>query len=107
MLIPSQRRLLVKQAAKAWNAVESELAKQAILIVGVGGLGVPAACALGARRRRRIGLVDPDPVELSNLARQVIFGEGDSRTAQGRRGGRAPSARLHPELAVETDPGRT
>ncbi|HTR62236.1 MAG TPA: ThiF family adenylyltransferase [Candidatus Binataceae bacterium] len=48
-----------------------------ILIVGVGGLGVPAACALARAGASRITLIDPDPVELSNLARQVIYRDTD------------------------------
>ncbi len=44
-----------------------------ILIVGVGGLGVPAALTLAKRGAGRIALMDPDLVELSNLPRQVIF----------------------------------
>jgi molybdopterin-synthase adenylyltransferase len=51
-----------------------------ILIVGVGGLGVPAAWALARAGARQLTLVDPDPVELSNLARQVIFGVEDIGT---------------------------
>lgn len=39
----------------------------------MGGLGVPASWALARAGARRLTLVDPDPVELSNLARQVIF----------------------------------
>jgi molybdopterin/thiamine biosynthesis adenylyltransferase len=40
----------------------------------MGGLGVPAAAALVRGGARRLGLVDPDPIELSNLPRQVIYG---------------------------------
>ena len=48
-----------------------------ILIVGAGGLGVPAAMALRRAGSCAITLVDPDPVELSNLCRQVIYREAD------------------------------
>jgi molybdopterin-synthase adenylyltransferase len=48
--------------------------------VGVGGLGVPAAWGLARRGLRRLTLIDPDPVELSNLARQVIYRAADLGT---------------------------
>ena len=45
-----------------------------ILVVGVGGLGAPAAIAIAkAHVVARLGLIDPDPVETSNLHRQVIY----------------------------------
>jgi molybdopterin/thiamine biosynthesis adenylyltransferase len=47
------------------------------LIVGVGGLGVPALWALARDGARDLTLVDPESVELSNLPRQVIFREVD------------------------------
>lgn len=43
----------------------------------MGGLGVPAAWSLARDGAARLTLVDPDPVELSNLARQVIFRASD------------------------------
>jgi molybdopterin-synthase adenylyltransferase len=46
-----------------------------ILIVGAGGLGVPAALALARAGMRNFAIMDPDPVELSNLPRQIIYGE--------------------------------
>jgi len=51
-----------------------------ILIVGVGGLGVPALWALARDGARELTLVDPESVELSNLPRQVIFHDGDLGT---------------------------
>ncbi len=53
------------------------MAAESILIVGLGGLGVPALWALARAGASRVTLVDPDPVELSNLARQVIYRERD------------------------------
>ncbi|HOD49674.1 MAG TPA: HesA/MoeB/ThiF family protein [Candidatus Hydrogenedentes bacterium] len=43
-----------------------------VCIVGLGGLGSAAALYLAAAGLGRLGLVDPDVLELSNLQRQVV-----------------------------------
>ncbi len=48
-----------------------------ILVIGVGGIGGPAAMALARPGAPNLRLVDPDVVEPSNLPRQIAFGDGD------------------------------
>jgi adenylyltransferase/sulfurtransferase len=53
------------------------LKSAAVLIVGTGGLGSPLALYLAAAGVGRLGLVDFDVVDVSNLQRQVIHGTSD------------------------------
>ena len=72
-----------------------------VLVVGCGGLGSPAALYLAAAGVGRIGLVDFDAVDESNLQRQIAHG-----TAQIGRpkldSMRARLADLNPHVTVET-----
>ena len=56
---------------------QKKLLKSSVLIVGAGGLGSPIAIYLSALGIGKIGVVDKDKVELSNLNRQILFGTND------------------------------
>jgi adenylyltransferase/sulfurtransferase len=56
---------------------QKKLLLSSVLIVGTGGLGSPCAFYLAAAGIGKIGLVDSDVVELSNLQRQIIHFTGD------------------------------
>lgn len=81
----------------------TEMATGRILIVGLGGLGVPAVWALARAGARRLTIVDPDPVELSNLARQVIYRSRDTGTPKVEAAARWLVERF-PDVAVERHP---
>jgi adenylyltransferase/sulfurtransferase len=54
-----------------------KLKSASVLLVGTGGLGAPVGLYLAAAGVGRIGLVDFDVVDLTNLQRQVIHGTKD------------------------------
>lgn len=56
---------------------QRRLKASSAIVVGVGGLGNPAATYLAAAGVGRIGLVDFDVIEKSNLQRQVLYSEDD------------------------------
>ena len=56
---------------------QKKLSKSSILIVGAGGLGSPIAIYLAALGIGKIGIIDKDNVEMSNLTRQIIFNTND------------------------------
>ncbi len=79
---------------------QQKLKAARVLIVGMGGVGGPAALYLAAAGVGTLGLVDDDAVALSNLQRQVQFTTADI----GRSKVEATAERLaaiNPHLAVE------
>lgn len=56
---------------------QKKLKASSVLLVGAGGLGSPLAMYLAAAGVGRIGIVDFDAVDVSNLQRQVLHGTSD------------------------------
>lgn len=59
------------------TAGQERLKAAKVAIVGLGGLGSPAAMYLAAAGVGTLGLLDGDRVDVSNLQRQVLYGDGD------------------------------
>lgn len=81
------------------------LRRSSVLLVGAGALGSPAALYLAAAGVGRIGIVDPDAVDLSNLHRQILHGS----SWVGRSKLDSAAARLcetNPHVSIEPHPVR-
>jgi adenylyltransferase/sulfurtransferase len=92
------RHLLLPEVGAAG---QQRLRAARVLCVGAGGLGSPAAMYLAAAGVGRLGIVDHDVVELSNLQRQVLHGTADVGRPK-TESARAAVQRLNPHVEVVT-----
>ena len=76
-----------------------------VLCIGAGGLGSPIAMYLAAAGVGKIGIVDPDVVDLSNLQRQILHGQGDVNRLK-LDSARDTLSEINPHVEVETFPVR-
>jgi len=80
---------------------QKKLKSSSALIVGVGGLGSAAAMTLAATGIGKLGIIDDDDVDLSNLQRQLLYtasdvGKPKTTIAEKRL------REINPEISVET-----
>ncbi len=76
------------------------LLDSSVLIVGAGGLGSPVALYLAAAGVGRIGIVDEDVVDVSNLQRQILHRTADIGAPKVDSAARALT-RLNPDVKVD------
>ena len=84
---------------------QRKLAAARVFLMGVGGLGSPAALYLAAAGVGTIGLADSDRVELHNLQRQILHRTADIGLLKVESGKRTLES-LNPEVKVNIYPER-
>lgn len=101
-LVRYSRHLLIPAVGESGQL---RLKNASVLLIGTGALGSPAALYLAAAGVGRLGLVDADHVDASNLQRQILHGEAwigkpklDSAAARLRE--------VNPHVHVELHPVR-
>jgi sulfur-carrier protein adenylyltransferase/sulfurtransferase len=79
------RQVLLPQVGREG---QRKIMDASVLVVGIGGLGSISSLYLAAAGVGRIGLVDPDDVDISNLQRQVLYSTsmaGELKTAAAKK----------------------
>ena len=91
------RHLLIPEVGEAGQA---KLLAAKVLLIGAGGLGSPSALYLAAAGVGRLGLIDDDVVDASNLQRQIIHSNdriGMAKTESARK----TIEGLNPDVVVD------
>jgi adenylyltransferase/sulfurtransferase len=96
------RHLLIPEVGLAG---QERLSRARVLVVGAGGLGAPVLQYLAAAGVGRIGVVDDDTVDLTNLQRQVIYSQADVGRAKVAVAAERLAA-LNPQIAIDPFPLR-
>jgi len=96
------RHLLIPDVGLAG---QERLRAARVLVIGAGGLGSPALEYLAAAGVGRIGIVDDDVVDLTNLQRQTIFATADIGEKKVAAAARRVAA-INPETNVDPYPIR-
>jgi len=82
---------------------QEKLKNAKVLVVGAGGLGCPVLQVLAAAGVGKIGIVDGDLIDVSNLHRQLLYTLGDCSKNKVEIAALAVS-KINPEVLVNTYP---
>ncbi len=81
------------------GAGQRKLLNSSVLLLGAGGLGSPAALYLAAAGVGKLGILDFDAVDASNLQRQIIHGTADVGKSKVRSAAESIQA-INPDVQV-------
>lgn len=82
------------------QAAQQKLIQSSVLVIGAGGLGAPVLLYLAAAGVGRLGIVEFDQIDLSNLQRQILYNTQD--VGQSKAHFAANRVRqLNPEIKVD------
>lgn len=84
---------------------QERLRRARVLVVGAGGLGSPVLAYLAAAGVGRIGIVDDDVVDVTNLQRQILYKTEDVGESKARLAAERLHA-LNPEISIDALPRR-
>lgn len=80
---------------------QEKLKSGSVLVIGAGGLGSPALYYLTAAGVGRIGILDFDVVDVSNLQRQILYSSADVGKPKATKAAERLSG-LNPHVKIET-----
>jgi adenylyltransferase/sulfurtransferase len=82
---------------------QARLTKSSVLVIGAGGLGAPVLLYLAAAGVGRIGIVEGDAVDESNLQRQILYRTHHTGSAKAEVAFNELVA-LNPEISIQVFP---
>jgi adenylyltransferase/sulfurtransferase len=98
-----QRYIRQVQLSEVGESGQQKLAEASVLVVGAGGLGCPILSYLAAAGAGRLGIVDPDTIDRSNLHRQLLYSEEDSGKNKAEIA-KEKLVKINPTITVESFP---